>query len=877
MGRNSWMDARRLVLCLLTTTLTLAVPLPGRAATYKLPVESATLVVSAEDYLSISGPDLGVPYNLYINPPVLRFGADASLGLVYESVVVFDWGELQSVPGGSIASAALFLTPISVPAGVASCSFVQGIEVDQLEPLASEFDWYGKLQGSGGGIVVLQCFDPAVPGLSIYGASPPLPTGYGGWILSTLGCGSAPVEIAGTNNGLGFEAPYMLVMTVPEPSCAICLVSAILPLGGLLCTGRRRMIRAATLATVGVVAVLAGTVLADEDIQVVDSEPGSAACVAEGAIPPLPDRALPGGFTYLPAFPRFLWSYGCVPTSGAMIVGYYSNAGFPDLCRQKVGGSYTAYLCPTANYPSDNLPFLKSGEQLSYPSRCAISATEKAVFGRGESDYGHADDYYIAWADATDPYVTHHSSSPHWTRNYPWSQQGLHSNDCLADFMGTSIKWMRNNSDGGSQVMFAANSGDAYPWKPPTCAPTNELYPYPNTPPETGDGSYSTKPIDATYGLGRYITDFGGYHSTESYARDFTGPYYDVWSYSNQYVNGCRIPGTSPPYTLDPNEGATGQSTRSEIDAGRPVIVSVVETSSGSRHAFPVFGYKEEEGQPLQMLAYDTWYEDALEDGRTYRIVPFPTATQAGTATYYSLTRRSESTHWRVYAVSFLRIERHDNDLDRCAAPLADAQSPSDIAHAEEFDLVMSGQNEQGRVSFGDCSKVYYDHRDPTPASNYVSVVNGTATLHIDHDCSLAFRTYKDVSAPDGYIASKVVRRVYSIFSTNKNVKKYADETEVTMVNGTVTHVVDANRFYFEERDKRLFGIRVHKASHGLSAGDEVEVVVGTIDTDPSNDERFIDATSISETDPPTKVITPYCMKNTCVGGSDYAPPLPAG
>ncbi|MEN6355673.1 MAG: hypothetical protein ABFD83_01165 [Armatimonadota bacterium] len=224
--------------------------------------------------------------------------------------------------------------------------------------------------------------------------------------------------------------------------------------------------------------------------------------------------------------------------------------------------------------------------------------------------------------------------------------------------------------------------------------------------------------------------------------------------------------------------------------------------------------------------------------------------------------RASNSQYWKLVAFSFLKI----NNNDRCPLPLGTNDYPS-AAHQDEFDIDFD-------LPAGN-SRVHYSGWTPTPASPAVTLdANGDGTLHIDHDCVLNFRTYRDATPPDGYLASDVVHRVYSVFSANKNIKKYADDTEVTIVNGIVTHVLDSNNFYFEERDKRLFGIRVQKASHGLTTGDEVEVVVGSIDTDSSNDERYIEATSVTETDPPTAVITPYCLTNICLGGNDY---LPAG
>ena len=54
------------------------------------------------------------------------------------------------------------------------------------------------------------------------------------------------------------------------------------------------------------------------------------------------------------------------------------------------------------------------------------------------------------------------------------------------------------------------------------------------------------------------------------------------------------------------SEGATESSVMAEIDAGRPVIITVVDCDNDrTGHAFPVWGYEQVEGQPLQMLAYD--------------------------------------------------------------------------------------------------------------------------------------------------------------------------------------------------------------------------------------------------------------------------------
>ena len=322
---------------------------------------------------------------------------------------------------------------------------------------------------------------------------------------------------------------------------------------------------------------------------------------------------------------------------------------------------------------------------------------------------------------------------------------------------------------------------------------------------------------------------------------------------------------------------------KSSIDNGRPVIADLAQLTKGGtppneywyessvgnvKHAVVVFGYKwPSENDPMWMLVYDTWNEDQLNYITTsYREVKFPTTTEVhynGTsATTESFVRGSNGTGWKLIGFSFLKI----NNNDRCPLPLGTNDYPSGV-YQDGFDIDFDLPVGNSRIHLG-----------VTPDSSAVELdANGDGTLHIDQDRAFNFRTYRDATPPDGYLASDVVRRVYSVFSANKNIKKWEDDTEVTMVNGIVTHVIDSDSFYLEERDKRLFGIRVHKTSHGLDTGDEVEVVVGSIDTDSSNDERCIEATSVTETDPPTKVITPYGMTNICLGGKDYLPPGGSG
>jgi len=244
------------------------------------------------------------------------------------------------------------------------------------------------------------------------------------------------------------------------------------------------------------VVVLSAGALAEDDI--IDSAAGGIAPRALAAVPSPVITCPPAGYRVLPAFPRFFWSYGCVPTAGAMLVGYYDNAGFPCMFRN---ADDSDALCPTGNYPNDNGIFLKSGDARNkYPSRCSLSATEQGVLGR--ETFGHVDDYYVAEYSTEDPYYSNTPPiGPRWTPHT--------TDDCVADFMGTNISRFRGQVDGSSMISFSALDGAIKRFLPPR-------YPYTN--PSSTPYAY----IDAIYGLSDYIVRFAGYHCTTRTAGDQT-------------------------------------------------------------------------------------------------------------------------------------------------------------------------------------------------------------------------------------------------------------------------------------------------------------------------------------------------------------------
>lgn len=88
------------------------------------------------------------------------------------------------------------------------------------------------------------------------------------------------------------------VLPVPEPSSALCMGTAISLFGGLLAR-RRRKTPLTILVAVSLLVVLAGTAMAEGEVQVMDAEPGNPARRPASMMPGLPVTfEQPEGYTY---------------------------------------------------------------------------------------------------------------------------------------------------------------------------------------------------------------------------------------------------------------------------------------------------------------------------------------------------------------------------------------------------------------------------------------------------------------------------------------------------------------------------------------------------------------------------------------------------
>lgn len=167
---------------------------------------------------------------------------------------------------------------------------------------------------------------------------------------------------------------------------------------------------------------------------------------------------------------------------------------------------------------------------------CPLSATHQGYDGLGVK--GHVDDYWYSYGSTTDPYYGN------------WTEHGYA--DCTADFMGTNQWHNWQNTDGSTRFYFYSNGNPLYDYS--GCEPTKR---------------------DGCHGLKLFIESRG-------YSVQVNGNY-------NQYRKG---------YGSDPNKGFTFEQYQDEIDAGRPVLIHVVD------HTMLGFGYNTTGNK---VYLHDTW------------------------------------------------------------------------------------------------------------------------------------------------------------------------------------------------------------------------------------------------------------------------------
>jgi hypothetical protein len=130
--------------------------------------------------------------------------------------------------------------------------------------------------------------------------------------------------------------------------------------------------------------------------------------------------------------PAFKWSFGCAPTSAAMLAGFYDRGPFPNVYSGPTNGG----LMPMDNsvWPT----WTDSAGDTRY--QCPLSATHKDLDGR--TTRGHVDDYWIEYDnDDDDPFIQN-----------GWTEHTY--GECTADYMKTNQTTNYGNSDGATAFYF---------------------------------------------------------------------------------------------------------------------------------------------------------------------------------------------------------------------------------------------------------------------------------------------------------------------------------------------------------------------------------------------------------------------------------------
>ena len=236
-------------------------------------------------------------------------------------------------------------------------------------------------------------------------------------------------------------------------------------------------------------------------------------------------QAASPGDVMLSNVPAFSWVYGCSPTAAGMLAGYYDLRGYGNLYAGPGNGG----ACPLSNdtvWGAGECPFVAS--HLGKDSR-----TTRA----------HVDDY---WGEP-DPSVTN---------SWP-----VHTDDCLADYMGTSQDRYNNTVDGSTTFWYWLDGSPMYDYNP-------------------------TSGRDGCHGIRLYLESRG---------------YPVLTNYTQLIYNAASAP-----------QGCTFAQYCAEINNGYPVIIQV------SGHTMLGIGYN-----PSGNVVYlhDTWgnYTTSMTWGGSYQ------------------------------------------------------------------------------------------------------------------------------------------------------------------------------------------------------------------------------------------------------------------
>lgn len=212
-------------------------------------------------------------------------------------------------------------------------------------------------------------------------------------------------------------------------------------------------------------------------------------------------------------FPSYSWVFGDAAVSGAMIAGYYDRNGYTNMYTGPTDGG----VMPLTD---TSWPMWTDSDFRSYPNNPLV-ASHAGVDGRGATDKGSIDDYWVKVGSSADPYVTG-----------SWMQHTWGS--AIGDYMKTSHgAFPYQNADGSTKFWNYTMANTKL-----TCSAMESI--------DTGLG-YTMDQNDGTYGRKAFYE-----------ARGYTVK--ECW---NQMTYN-RVEG-----------GFSLADLQAEIDAGHPVLVNL--------------------------------------------------------------------------------------------------------------------------------------------------------------------------------------------------------------------------------------------------------------------------------------------------------------
>lgn len=527
-----------------------------------------------------------------------------------------------------------------------------------------------------------------------------------------------------------------------------------------------------------------------------------------GAIAFVPTTSQAAGVNVLPNVPAFDWTYGCVATSAAMLMGYYDNNGYPDMYTGPTNGG----VCPLNN------SVWGYGE-------CPLSATRFGLDGRATK--GHVDDYWRSFGNCSpDPFIG------------AWSEHV--KGDSTADFLGTNQSTL-GNCDGST--MFCC-----YPGGDP-------LYDYTGNEPTARDTAHGLKLFaesrgySVTANFNQYIVGYQG--NTKGFSFDDFKAEIDAGRPALIHITGHTILGYGYNtagnliYIHDTWDHNDHQMTWGGKYAGRTHFGVTVLRLAAASTATPTFAPDGGTYTYSQPVAIASATPGAVVHYTTNGVDPTESDPVANGSILvdHSLTLKARA--WKT-GLPASNIKSTTFTL----SPDAPTITPEGGSYTSSQSVTVS--------TLAPGAVVRYTLNGQDPSENDPVV---TGPVSVKMSTTLKARAFKPGWNPGAVkTASFTITNTCSIPEIKISPNGASVATQSAIVSAAFSG------YFYIENDNRSCGIRVNKTGHGLSVGMRADIT-GTVLTN-ADGERYVDATLIAPLNP--GCVGPVGINNRFIGGSDF-------